>query len=206
MKHLIALVIALGVAAVFFGGFWVGRVTAPQTSSEVGAIPEDTMCTADAMLCPDGTYVGRTGPNCEFICATASTTATVDPSRPEALQDRIVLAVPQPDSTITTPLTITGKARGPWFFEASFPVTLTNWDGLIIAEGIATAQSDWMTEDFVPFTATLNFTSPYQVGDPDFMRRGSLILQKDNPSDLPEFDAALEIPVVFAPRGTTAGE
>ena len=25
-----------------------------------------TFCTQDAMLCPDGSYVGRTGPNCEF--------------------------------------------------------------------------------------------------------------------------------------------
>ncbi len=26
----------------------------------------DPICTADAKQCPDGTYVGRTGPNCEF--------------------------------------------------------------------------------------------------------------------------------------------
>jgi hypothetical protein len=25
-------------------------------------------CTMDAMMCPDGTYVGRSGPNCEFKC------------------------------------------------------------------------------------------------------------------------------------------
>ena len=25
-------------------------------------------CTMDAMMCPDGTYVGRTGPNCQFVC------------------------------------------------------------------------------------------------------------------------------------------
>ena len=29
-------------------------------------------CTADAMICPDGTAVGRTGPNCEFKCPTNS--------------------------------------------------------------------------------------------------------------------------------------
>ncbi len=28
--------------------------------------PEQTICTQDALHCPDGTYVGRTGPNCEF--------------------------------------------------------------------------------------------------------------------------------------------
>jgi len=29
---------------------------------------EPVFCTMDAMQCPDGTYVGRTGPNCEFVC------------------------------------------------------------------------------------------------------------------------------------------
>lgn len=28
--------------------------------------PEPVFCTMDAKLCPDGSYVGRTGPNCEF--------------------------------------------------------------------------------------------------------------------------------------------
>jgi hypothetical protein len=27
-----------------------------------------TACTMDAMQCPNGTYVGRTGPNCQFVC------------------------------------------------------------------------------------------------------------------------------------------
>lgn len=26
------------------------------------------VCAMDAKLCPDGSYVGRTGPNCEFVC------------------------------------------------------------------------------------------------------------------------------------------
>ncbi|RJQ33303.1 hypothetical protein C4568_04800 [Candidatus Parcubacteria bacterium] len=27
-----------------------------------------TACTADAMQCPDGSWVGRSGPNCQFVC------------------------------------------------------------------------------------------------------------------------------------------
>ncbi len=27
---------------------------------------EQVMCTQEAMMCPDGSYVGRTGPKCEF--------------------------------------------------------------------------------------------------------------------------------------------
>lgn len=113
--------------------------------------------------------------------------------------DLIRLDSPRPNQSILSPLTISGEARGTWFFEATFPVTLTNWDGLIIAEGYATAQDEWMTEDFVPFTATLEFDSPVFDGSDaeHFSRRGALILQKDNPSNLPEYDDALEIPIYF---------
>ncbi len=108
--------------------------------------------------------------------------------------DLIRLDTPRPNQVIKSPLTITGEARGNWFFEASFPVVLTDWDGRIIAQGIATAKSDWMTSEFVPFEATLTFT----VDKNAYSNRGALILQKDNPSGLPEHDDALEIPVVFA--------
>lgn len=109
--------------------------------------------------------------------------------------DLIQLTNPRPGQKITSPLTVTGQARGYWFFEASFPVVLTDWDGRIIAEGVAQAEGEWMTEEFVPFAVTLTFDTP-TAGDPA-VNRGSLILQKDNPSGLPEHDDALEIPVVF---------
>ena len=115
----------------------------------------------------------------------------VAPQLAPSYKDLIILDYPQPETIITSPLIITGQARGPWYFEASFPVVLTDWDGLIIAQGIATAQSDWMTEDYVPFKAELTFAQP------DYGRSGSLILQKDNPSGLPENDDALEITVYF---------
>ncbi|MCR4260846.1 MAG: Gmad2 immunoglobulin-like domain-containing protein [Candidatus Colwellbacteria bacterium] len=97
----------------------------------------------------------------------------------------------KPGDSISSPLIITGEARGYWYFEASFPVVLVNWDGLIIASGIATAQDEWMTEDFVPFKATIAFDKP------SYGENGALILQKDNPSGLPEFDDALEISIKF---------
>ena len=105
--------------------------------------------------------------------------------------DLIRINTPRPNQMISSPLTIKGEARGNWYFEASFPVILTNWDGLIIAEGIAQAKGDWMTTDFVPFEATLTFT----VDKNTYSNRGSLILRKDNPSGLPQNDNALEIPI-----------
>lgn len=108
-------------------------------------------------------------------------------------RDLIRISNPRPNQIIKSPITITGEARGNWYFEASFPVVLTNWDGLIIAQGIAQAKSDWMTTDFVPFEATLTFTVDKDV----YSNRGALILRKDNPSGLPEHDDALEIPVII---------
>ncbi len=105
--------------------------------------------------------------------------------------DLIEVYNPLMGGTISSPLVITGEARGNWYFEADFPIVLVDWDGLIIAEAIAQAQDDWMTEDFVPFRATIEFEQP-EFGD-----RGTLILRKDNPSGLPENDDALEIPIFF---------
>jgi len=107
--------------------------------------------------------------------------------------DLIKLNQPFPNQIITSPLLVSGEARGTWFFEASFPIVLTNWDGLIIAEGVAQAKDNWMTEGFVPFEAILNFEKP------SYGKIGALILQKDNPSGLPVYDDALEIPIRFEP-------
>lgn len=109
----------------------------------------------------------------------------------------IVLESPDEGSVVSNPLKVTGMARGMWYFEASFPLTLVDWDGKIIAESHAEAKENWMTEEFVPFEGTIEFATPYKPGDQDFMKRGALILQKDNPSGLPEHSDALEIPVVF---------
>ena len=107
----------------------------------------------------------------------------------------IQLTEPVPNGVVTSPLTVKGMARGYWFFEASFPLVLVNWDGLIIAQHYATAQDDWMTEELIPFEGTIEFEKPDVFAD--FAKRGALILQKDNPSGLPENDNALEITVFF---------
>ncbi len=187
---LVAVAIVAGIAHLFIS----------KQAEVVTPLPEgeEVACTMDAMLCPDGSYVGRTGPKCEFVCPEVAAVPTDIQTHIDSKSDLIVLTSPVPNGTVTSPMVISGEARGYWFFEASFPITLTNWDGLIIAEGYATADGEWMTEEFVPFTSTVTFENPYKAGDPDFMKRGFLILKKDNPSGLPENDNALEIPILFA--------
>lgn len=187
MKYVLFALIAIGVIAGIASTFM-----SPKEEELIA-------CTMDAMVCADGSTVGRSGPNCEFACPPAPEVPDDIAAHIESKSDRITLTGPAPGAVVINPFTISGQARGLWYSEASFPVFLTNWDGLIISQTVATAQSGWMTEEFVPFVAELDFVNPYKVGDPDFMKRGTLILKKDNPSGLPENDDALEIPVQFAP-------
>lgn len=104
--------------------------------------------------------------------------------------DRIRIAAPRPNTVIRSPLAVTGVARGNWFFEASFPITLLNAAGTEIATAVAQAKGEWMTTEFVPFEVTLTFEKAPTEG-------GTLVLKKDNPSGLPEHDDELRIPVMF---------
>lgn len=138
----------------------------------------------------------------ERVCDMGTIIIEEEPETPEnpaetplenEYNDLIRIDSPLPGTGISSPLTITGEARGQWFFEATFPITIVNWDGLIIGEGYAEATDEWMTTDYVPFTATVSFTfdpaTPYD--------RGWIIFQKSNASGLPEHDDAFEMPITF---------
>lgn len=42
-----------------------------------GALPQPVACTMEAKLCPDGSAVGRVGPNCEFAACPIIATSTI---------------------------------------------------------------------------------------------------------------------------------
>jgi hypothetical protein len=102
----------------------------------------------------------------------------------------VQLISPQEDEVMRSPYQVSGFVSGTWYFEASFPVILRASDGTILAETYAEAQSDWMTEDLVPFISELVFDSGDYV-------EGELVIIKDNPSGLPEYDAQVVYPVRF---------
>ena len=121
------------------------------------------------------------------------TTFTEDIGNALEKQDLIKVTAPLPNAVIQSPLTITGEARGFWFFEASFPVKLFDANGkeLEINPTYIQAQGEWMTEEFVQFQAQIEFTKPST-------KKGTLILKKDNPSGLPENADELIIPIFFS--------
>ncbi|HBT92643.1 MAG TPA: hypothetical protein DEA87_04185 [Candidatus Veblenbacteria bacterium] len=109
------------------------------------------------------------------------------------LNDKIQVTEPLPNALVSSPLMVSGQARGTWYFEASFPVSLLEANGNNIATDPPYIMTDkeWMTTDFVPFEAILTFTPPAT-------KTGWLILKKDNPSGLPANDDSISIPIRFA--------
>jgi hypothetical protein len=105
--------------------------------------------------------------------------------------DKIAVSSPKVNETIQSPLVVKGKARGNWYFEASFPVRLLDANGKELAVVPAQAKGEWMTTNFVPFEVMLTFDKPATA-------TGTLVLQKDNASGLPEHDASISIPVRFS--------
>lgn len=105
-----------------------------------------------------------------------------------ASADLIVVGSPAPGAAVPRTIAVSGQARGYWFFEASFPVTVTDADGNVLLETFIEAGDEWMTEEFVPFAKDIVVPGTY-TGE------AVLILKKDNPSGLPENDGSVSIPI-----------
>ena len=121
----------------------------------------------------------------EDIAPVGTTTPTQnDATKPIRLTNLV------PNQTVSSPLTIKGEAPGPWFFEASFPVSILDEDGNQLAIVPAQAIGEWMTTAYVPFSVTLTF-------DPGTSTEGTILFEKDNPSGLPEHAGSVTVPVKF---------
>lgn len=102
-------------------------------------------------------------------------------------KDLIVVDLPFPGAVTGKVFSVMGKARGTWYFEASFPVEVLDKDGKVLWQGPAQAQSEWMTEDFVPFKVEVTVPESY-IGP------ATLVLKKDNPSGEAARDASISFP------------
>ena len=126
-------------------------------------------------------------------CASPTGTFTetgVGATNPTTKDDLIRVYIPAANALIKSPLVIEGEARGKWYFEASFPVRVLDANGKELGVVPAQAQGEWMTNDYVPFKASLIFSPPSTD-------TGTVVFQKDNPSGLLEHDNALAIPIRF---------
>lgn len=106
-------------------------------------------------------------------------------TEPVVILDKLV-----PGNEVYSPLTITGQAKGSWFFEGSFPMQLRDSNGQVIGTAVTKATKEWMTDTMVPFTATLTFDASQT--DP-----GELVFKRDNPSGMPQNDAEVRLGVLI---------
>lgn len=141
-----------------------------------------------AVLAGVGLMIWPINPAAPMQNGTNQNATTTTEKWPLSYQDLIEVNAP---SLGATTLAVSGKARGNWYFEASFPVELRDASGKTIAQSPAAAQGDWMTTEYVPFTASLTF--PKQPAG----SKGVLVLKNDNPSGDPARDKSVEIPVTF---------
>ena len=113
-----------------------------------------------------------------------------EPTYMNASADLIRVSTPTPGAVTGKPVIVKGQARGSWYFEASFPIEIRDASGTVIATGHAEAEGDWMTSEFVPFTATITTPS-------SFIGEAVLTLMNDNPSGMPENARSVSFPITI---------
>jgi hypothetical protein len=112
--------------------------------------------------------------------------ATATPSA-----DEPVVTTPAANSTVKSPLKVTGAVPAGWMFEGVFPIKLLDSEGILLAQAQAseTVAGAWQSGKPVDFTATLTFKGA--TGS------GTLVLENDNPSGNSANLQTFEVPVNF---------
>ncbi len=95
-----------------------------------------------------------------------------------------------PGSIVKGKVTVTGSIKGAYFFEANAIIQLLDANKVVLKSGNITAIGDWMTSDPVAFSGTIDAT-----GIP--AGAGYLRIKNDNPSDLPQNDKYIDIPIFY---------
>lgn len=138
---------------------------------------QEIFCPRDVKECPDGSFVSRIFPNCEFAPCPGE-------------KEGILVSLPKSNSKIKSPLKIEGKAKGDWFFEAVFSAELYDENQKLLGKTNLRALNNWMTNDFVPFEGELIYQKPSTS-------KGILKFLSANPSGLKKKQKIFKVPVVF---------
>jgi hypothetical protein len=132
----------------------------------------------------------------KIVAPAVSELPIIDPSQrgqptyANATPEDIIVTLPFPGAVTGKAFSVTGKSRGYWFFEASFPVRVLDTDGNQIAVGLAApVGGEWMTPEFVEFKADIVLPDSY-TGP------ATLVLENDNPSGLPENAKSVSMPII----------
>lgn len=122
---------------------------------------------------------------------TISTPKPVASQSPTPNFEMPLVSSPSANTKVVSPLKVTGKVPAGWMNEGVFPIKLMDSKNKILAQGVAKEKiaGSWQSGNSVEFTTTLIFKTA--TGS------GTLVLQNDNPSGLPEKDKIFEVPINF---------
>lgn len=107
--------------------------------------------------------------------------------------DFIQVIYPKPGDLVKSPLMVFGKAKNNWFLNSNLQIELRDIDGNVISKSFGVADGDLETEDFVEFTARLE----YGVPENSTVSIGELVVRKSDLSGLVD-NETLNIPLRFA--------
>ena len=97
------------------------------------------------------------------------------------------------DNILPHTYTLRGEVPGSWANEGEFIIDTVFEGDIGYPLGTATVDGDWMTDDMVPFAATLDFGDKFVVGD-----EVSFLIHNANPSGLPDNDDSVRLTVTLA--------
>jgi len=169
-----------GIFILVIGVYLLARMqNTPQQPQQDTAI-----CTQDAKMCWDGSFVSRQGESCEFTPC------------PDVITENAVIKVtePVPFASVGLPITIKGEART---FESTVNIRLTNSDKSILTEDIAMAQVP-DSGIFGPFSIELSYPKPKTD-------QGFVEVFEYSAKDGAEV-SKITIPITFAQQETTTVE
>ena len=124
------------------------------------------------------------------VTTTPTPTVTITPTPTPTPTPDVTVTTPKANSQISSPLAVTGKAPGTWFFEANLRLIARDANGLTLGSNGAQAQGEWMTSGPVAFKGIVTFTKPTTP-------TGTLVIMNDNPSGLPQNDKSFSVPIRF---------
>lgn len=204
------LYLLIGAAFLLLIGIWLGRVLPSWPGGNVSSeppviepdprffpdgseLPPAQACTMDARICPDGSAVGRTGPNCEFAPCPGEETSDACPVK------NLRILSPLTDQAVTFPLSVRGVVDNSaqpdcaWVVFEGQAGTLTLYDATnqVVGQSFLQAQGDWMTTGPVVVTGTVELSQEVSAGQP--LR---LVINDDDPSGL-RSPQMIEIPLRY---------
>lgn len=150
---IVLLVIALFIAIKFKN--FIKNNPAPEPNLPVQNDDETVFCTKDAMMCPDGTYVGRTGTKCEFKCPEVVATTTINSTVILGLNETFEI-----NGLIIKPWAVTQDSRCP------SDVTCIQAGKVVVAINLGTSTMEiepGQIKHAGAFSVTLDDVMPYPI-------------------------------------------